>query len=110
MTLVTDYDDFACPNTNALITCTTDTGQLVWNIAAGSNQAYNTISNLNQAHSVGNFTVRLISKSGNTLTSTAVINATGPRNGSSIDCADSFSGGMTDTAVVLLASKLLINN
>ncbi|XP_019862857.1 PREDICTED: uncharacterized protein LOC109591591 [Amphimedon queenslandica] len=103
VTLVTDYDDYACPNTNAVIRCTTDTGQLVW--TSGGNQAYSTSSSLNVPHSVGSFTVRLISKLGSTLESTAVINATSSNNGSTVICGDSFSaGGMTDTAVILLAT------
>ena len=105
VTLVTDYDDYACPNTNAVITCTTDTGQLLW--ASGGTQLYRTSDALNQPHPVGNFTVRLTSISGNTLISTAIINATVTINGSTISCRDSLSGGSSDSVVVLLASKLM---
>ena len=109
--LNTNYDDqFSCPNTIAVINCTTDTGFLAWYVPGGHNQGYTTDDGTENSHPVGSFTAQLISKSGNTLLSRVHINVNSTTNGSSIECRDSFTGNNYNvkTAVINIASKLTI--
>ena len=108
--LNTNYDDqYSCPNTLAVINCTTDTGFLAWYVPDGNNQGYNTGDGTDNSHPVGLFTAQLISESGNTLFSRVHINVNSTTNGSSIECRDSFTGNNYDvkTAVINIASKLI---
>lgn len=108
--LDTNYDDqFSCPNTIAVINCTTDTGFLAWYVPSGNNQGYARGDSKGNSHPVGLFTAQLISESGSTLFSRVHINVNSTTNGSSIECRDSFNADNFDakTAVINLASKLV---
>ena len=91
VTLSKNYQGLLCTGSEAIITCTTDTGVLRWYIDAESNVLINTNTDSNPL-SLGEFTLVVQSINQQTIKSTASLNVTMKSlNGVSIECRDSLS-------------------
>ena len=69
---LTSSVDRVCPGDTVIFTCITDAGRLVWSFTEDTSQFYNVNSSaINDALHKDKFIVKLISVTGNVLTSTA---------------------------------------
>lgn len=108
VTLTTNYDSRVCPNTVAVMTCTTDTGTLAWQ-SGSENHAYsasNDSPGSSSMNMVGSFAIVLTALSGNTLTSNATVTATISVNNIAMTCSDGIAANSNSRSeTILLASK-----
>ena len=105
VTLTADYTGNICTNTIAVFTCISSTNVLFW-VSGSNNHLFRaTINSPNDTSIVGDFKVKLISKSGGKIISTATINAT--TNGISITCKDALVSWNSASKTIELACKFV---